>query len=355
MIVEPLNDEREWEDFIAASPDGTFFHTLKWRDVLEMSFHYESSYLCIRDSSGQLVGVCPLFITKKLWPLKVLDSLPDSDLGGPLFNEEFKENCADALNQYLNGLSAYKGITYTKMRLSDRELCEYLKTETSRVDTSGGTTILDLSEKPKEFIWNELLTQKGGERKLIRRFDKDGFQSREVRNLEDLNAFYNIYCEHKNHLGVQSYSYEYFKNIWDLLYPDNFEIILIEKEDECIGATAFFTYKEKSTVYRCYVGYNKEMLSSRYKYTYYDRWKNIEWAQKRGFRYVNDGPTSSDPNSKNYSLKSSFGFEFNQDYYIYIPHKEKLFFIRENLIKIGRKTKKVLPKSVYSEMGRRLY
>jgi hypothetical protein len=51
MIVEPLSDEKEWEEFVANSSKGTFFHTLKWKEVFEKLFSYESLYLVIRDSN----------------------------------------------------------------------------------------------------------------------------------------------------------------------------------------------------------------------------------------------------------------------------------------------------------------
>lgn len=96
------------------------------------------------------------------------------------------------------------------------------------------------------------------------------------------------------------------------------------------------------------------MLSNRYRYSYYARWKEVEWAQKNGFQYVSFGPTPSDPSSVYYSLKSGFGAEFNQDYSLYLPFNRKLFFLRENAIKIGRKIKNRLPKSLVMEIGSRL-
>jgi len=354
MIVEPLDDEIEWEKFVAGSHDGTFFHTIKWKNVLERSFSYQSSYLCIRDSSGQLVGVCPFFITKKMWPFKVLDSLPDSDLGGPLFKKEYKKDAAKALVNYLVELGANKGIAYTKMRLSDLEACGYLRTNDSKVDDHSGTMILDLNKNPKDIIWDKVFTKKGGQRRLIRRFEKDRFQSREAKCLEDLNKFYKIYCEHMDHIGAPPYPLKYFENVWSLLHPDNFNLILVEKDDECIGSSAFFIYKEHRSIYLCYVGYNKELLSNRYNYSYYARWKEIEWAQENGFRYVSFGPSPKDFNSVYHSRKSSFGCDFNQDHHLYIPRNKKLFLLRDSAINIGRKTKCILPNRMYNEFGRRL-
>lgn len=354
MIVEPLVDEIEWEKFVADSPDGTFFHTIKWKNVLENSFPYQSSYLCIRDSSGQLVGVCPFFITKKLWPFTVLDSLPDSDLGGPLLKEEYKKDAAKALVNYLIELGASNGIAYTKMRLSDLEACEYLRTNDSNVDDNSGTMILDLDEKPLDIIWEKVFTKKGGQRRLIRRFERDGFQIREAKCSEDLNNFYKLYCEHKYHLGASPYPFKYFEIIWSFLHPDNFNIILVEKDDECIGASAFFIYKEQRSIYLCYIGYNKGLLSTRYNYSYYARWKEIEWAHENGFRYVSFGPSPKDPNSVYHSRKISFGCDFIQDHYLYIPHNKKLFLLRYSAINLGRKAKYILPSRIYNEFGRRL-
>jgi predicted N-acyltransferase len=191
VIVEPLSDAKEWEDFVANSSKGSFFHTLKWKKVLEESFPFESLYLVIRDSNDKLIGVCPFFITK--------------------------------------------------MRLSDRELCEYLKTKTSRVDTNSGTMILDLKEKPVDFIWNEVFKQK--QRKYIKRFEHDGFKTKEVESEDDLKKFYVLYLKSMNQKDSLPYPFTFYKNEFDLLYPNNFNIIFIENEERCIGAGIVFIYE----------------------------------------------------------------------------------------------------------------
>jgi hypothetical protein len=34
MLVEKLSDEKEWEQFVANSSGGTFYHTLAWKRAL---------------------------------------------------------------------------------------------------------------------------------------------------------------------------------------------------------------------------------------------------------------------------------------------------------------------------------
>lgn len=343
MIVEPLSDKSEWEEFVANSSKGTFFHTLKWKEVLEKSFHFESLYLVIRDSNDKLIGVCPFFITKKLWPLKVLDSLPESDLGGPLIKKEHKKEAANAIKEYLEELSYENGITYAKMRLADHELCEYLKIKTSRVNTHYGTMILDLKEKPIDFIWNNVFKHK--QRKYIKRFERDGFTTKEVENEDDIKKFYALYLKSMNQKDSLPYPFTFYKNSFDLLYPSNFNIVFIENGDRCIGAGIFFIYEEKKAIYMAGVALDRT-VSSRYKIYYKLRWETIKYAHRNGFQYVSFGPTPSDRSSVYYSIKSEFGASFHQDYFLYIPFNKKMFFLRETAIGIGRKIQNRLPKTL---------
>jgi len=351
MIVEPMNDEREWERFVADSPDGTFFHTLKWRDVLEKSFPYESLYLCIRNSNDNLVGVCPFFITKKLWPFNIVDSLPNSDLGGPLLKEGCKKDAANALLNYLEDLGANKKISYIKLRISNIEDCECLKTKNSKVENHIGTMILDLDEKSMDFIWNNVFEHK--QRKYINRFDRDGFKSNNSTDISSIKKFHTLYCDTWGDDKALS-NLRFLENIFNLLCRENLNITLIEKDDRCIGAGINFIYNEKKAVYMTGVALDKD-VSSRYKTYYKLRWETIKYAHKNGYRYVSFGPVFSDVSEIHHQIKSKFGAEFNQDYYLYLPINRELFFLWKASINLGRKLKNVLPNRVYTEIGRRLY
>ena len=66
MYVEELKDKREWETFLKASSEGTFFHSLKWKEVIEKSFDYSPLYLTVRDPDGRIVGICPGFFVDSM-------------------------------------------------------------------------------------------------------------------------------------------------------------------------------------------------------------------------------------------------------------------------------------------------
>jgi hypothetical protein len=83
MHVEELRNESEWEDFAKNIPEATFYHTIKWKKIIEKSFGFVPAYFTVKDQ-GEVAGICPGFITAP-WLLRTYNSLPNSDYGGPLF------------------------------------------------------------------------------------------------------------------------------------------------------------------------------------------------------------------------------------------------------------------------------
>lgn len=342
VIVEPLGDEEEWENFVASSPQGTFYHTLKWKRVLDKSFPFESIYLVIRGSNRDLVGVCPFIISTELKVIKVLDSLRDSDYGGPVVKEGYAEPVMSALMDYLKQLAREKGITYARICFSDKNLSQYFSAAASRVDTSMGTMMLDLQEKPTDYLWDKVFTQKSGQRTSIRRFENDEFQNRQAEGVDDLHMFYELYYKNMNRIGGRPYPFDFFESVWDSLYRDHFDIILTRRAQQCIGALAFFTYSAHQTIYQTFIGLDRS-VGTQY---YYLSWGLFKWAEEEGYRYVSFGSTPSDPHEVHHLLKSKLGAEFNQDYIVYVPFNRKLFWVREMTAKIWGKAGTRLPRRV---------
>lgn len=351
LIVELLSDEEEWENFVASSPQGTFFHTLKWKRVLEMSFPVEALYLVVRDPDRELVGLCPFIISRELKVIKLLDSLPYSDYGGPLVKEGYAEPAMGALLVYLKQLAREKSIAYARIRFSDKNLSQYYSAAASRVDTSTGTMMLDLQEKPTDYLWGKVFTQKNGQRTAIRRFEKELFQNTQAEGVDDLNMFYELYYKNMSRIGGRPYPFDFFASVWDSLYRDYFDIILTRRTQQCIGALAFFTYRTQQTIYQTYIGFDRS-IGMHY---YYLSWGLFEWAEAEGYRYVSFGSTPSDPNEVHHLLKSKLGAEFNQDYYVYVPFNRKLFLVREMVAKIWGKIGTRLPMLVRSKLMEKAY
>jgi len=346
MLVEKLSDEKEWEQFVANSSGGTFYHTLAWKKVLEEAFSLETEYLIIRDAAGKLAGVCPFAITSKLRLFRILDSLPESDFGGPLIIEP---EAGKVLNDYLPGLCHEKGITYAKIRCPSETLAEPFKAKGMTVDISSGSMNLNLERNSSDFLWNEVFTQKSGQRTYIRRFEKDGFQNIEVQNIDDLDKFYDLYYRNMSYIGGAAHPYSFFRKLWDELYPDYFNIILTVGSGKCIGGEGFFIYPPKKTAYQIYIGLDRN-VGTQYRTYFYLSWGLAKWCEENGFKVVSFGGTPADTSSTNYSQKSKFGASFNQDYVLCLPFDRKRFLAREVAIKLGRLIQGRLPPTLRSKV-----
>lgn len=348
--VEQLHDESEWEQFVASSPQATFYHTLKWKRVLEDAFSLETEYLVVRSDSGEVVGVCPFALTRKLKVFRILDSLPESDFGGPLVAAGHEE-ALRALNDYLLAIGRGKGITYAKIRCPQEKLSRHFQAKGRTLDLSSGSMNVDLTEQPPDYIWDKVFTQKSGQRTYIRRFEKDGFQNVEAQSTKDLDTFYDLYQRNMSYIGGAPHPYSFFRQLWEKLYPDYFNILLTLGKGRCIGGEAFFIYPPQRTAYQTFIGLDRN-VETQYRTYFYLSWGLIQWCAKNGFRVVSFGGTQADPRSSNYSQKSKFGASFNQDYVVCLPFDRPRFLVREVALKLGRAVHNRLPSSLKSRMQR---
>jgi hypothetical protein len=344
MIVEPLSNEDEWQSFVAGCPEGTFFHTLKWKEVLEKSFNVEPLYLVVRNSKREMVGLCPFVIWKELKLFKVIDSLKNSDCGGPLFREGYAGPGAQALMDFLKQLVRNRGITYARLRCSREELCQEFRIPGSRVDTSSGTMILDLQERSADFFWSKGIDT--NRRKAIKRIYRDGFQSKIAKSLQEVRQFYDIYQENMAYLGGVTYPLTFFENLFDLLTPGSCNILLIARDQECIAGWTFFAYEPTKTIYVNYMGLRRTV------YTVFDclTWELSKWAEAKSYRYINLGSTPSDPVEIHYRQKFKTGAAFRQDYIVILPLNRIRFLSRELTANFGKRIITRLPKPVQQKV-----
>jgi FemAB-related protein (PEP-CTERM system-associated) len=58
-LLEDADDERAWDEFVAAHPQATFFHRAGWRRVIGQTYGHGTPFLLARDGGG-IRGVLPL-------------------------------------------------------------------------------------------------------------------------------------------------------------------------------------------------------------------------------------------------------------------------------------------------------
>jgi hypothetical protein len=340
MFVEELKNNSEWESFLQASPDGTFYHSLKWKEVIQRTFPHSALYLSIKDENSKTVGICPGFITDLLH-MKVYHSTPYSDYGGPLIKKLFIEQASLSLRIFLQRICPERGIAYAKICFMDDRSIRFFKSPLSSEDKSSGVMEIDLKATPSDFIWNKIYSKQL--RYNVRRFERDGFQAQEAHTKSDLRDFYDLYYENMKYIGASLYPYELMENMWEMLYPDNLRIWLVGREER-IGGIAVFKYGQKT--YWVYVGINRNRDYSRYSVVPYLLWKETEKAEEEGYRYVSLGATSSDSRNPKHLQKMSLGGSFHQQKVLWHPFSftgRILLQTRANIISFWKNTRSSLP------------
>lgn len=320
MLVEEMKDSREWEIFLKSRSEGTFFHSLKWRDVIQKSFRYASLYVTIRDADGTLVGICPGFILRST-RMNIYHSVPESDYGGPIIAEHCVRQASVALKNFLEGLCANKGVVCAKLCLLNDNVKKFFTSPLGYTEKTRGVVEIDLKVTPSNFIWNKALSK--NRRWQIRRIERDGFQAREARSILDLRDFYNLYYSNLKYVAsspyphaISPYPHEFMENIWKVLYPHNLRIWLVEREKTIAGAV-FFKYGPKT--YFVYAGISREKEYNRYSVIPYLMWKEIETAEQEGYRYISLGGTPGDPKNPYHLQKTRLGGKFYQQETVWYP------------------------------------
>ena len=88
IVIRQLEPQHatEWSAYVDRHPEGTFFHTLIWRDAVTEAFGHESLYLTAwRD--GRLVWVFPLVVVSSHLAGTILVSIPYAVYGGTLADD----------------------------------------------------------------------------------------------------------------------------------------------------------------------------------------------------------------------------------------------------------------------------
>jgi len=358
MFVEELKNKREWDEFLQASPDGTFYHSLEWKEVVERSFPHSALYLTIKDANEKIVGICPGFIQSSMH-MKFYHSIPYSDYGGPVIGREYTEQASILLRSFIQSFCSNKGIAYAKICFLKDGSESFFKSPRCYVNDGKGVVNLDIGKNPPAFIWNSIFRKK--HRKKINRFKKDGFQVREASTRSDLKLFFSLYSQNMKHIGAQAYPAMFFDNMWNLLYPENFNILFVEGR-ETLGGLAFFRHRQ--TIYLTYLGLDRKLASSlsrAYNVAPFLYWSAIEWAEKHNCRYICFGSTPASPKSEservNLSQKVMFGGSFAQQEIVFVPfnyYALTLLLLRSKITTAGKAMRHVFPQRLQRTVELRL-
>jgi hypothetical protein len=252
MRVEELNNAKEWEKFVCSSDAGTFYHSLKWKEVIERSFAHRALYLVARSTDGRLVGVLPGFITQSFC-IAIYDSIPYSDYGGPIIDPLYSPHASLAMLGFLRDLSLSRALAYARLRVTSKSLVGLLRSQGVYAESTMGAMEIDLAKTPSKLIWDNVFSS--SRRKKFRQMERRGFQVREAHTKSDLRIFYNLYLKNMTYLDAHPYPFSFMEAVWDKLFPSFIRIRILENRKP-LAAKLFFRLARKS--FSAYVGIDRK-------------------------------------------------------------------------------------------------
>ncbi len=112
--LRPLDDASAdaWDAFVAAMPNGSFFHRATWARVIETAFGHRCHYT-LAEQDGAIVGVLPLTHVRTRLFGNTLVSTPFCVYGGPLAAEP---EALDALEAHAEALRIRLGASAVELR-----------------------------------------------------------------------------------------------------------------------------------------------------------------------------------------------------------------------------------------------
>lgn len=316
LRIETLNDSNidKWEIFNHEMDEGTFYHTIKWKRILESLGHIPHYYLIF--SGDEVVAICPFFEIN-IKGFKGIMPLPDSDYNHIVIKEDNQHNIIDFIRKELEYRAKKNSWSFIILNSLDKNFEEKLNTF-YYPNFSMGTMSIDLENLSPAKIWDEIFTAKKAQRTYIKRFKKDGFEIRYLDSVDGIKTFYKYYLKNIRHIKGTEYPYSHFEDIYNLYSPNNRTLALLYKQDFIAGGFLNFLDESKKTMHTRYIAINRD-VPNKYHVQYYLLWETIKKAYELKCKRLCLGSNVKDQNHRGYKLKSNFGADYKDNYSVLIP------------------------------------
>ncbi len=274
----------QWDRFVQAMPDATFFHQSGWKDVIERAFGHKTYFLYAEDD-GEIKGILPLVHIKSLLFGNSLISTAFCVYGGIVATDE---STALALDKEACRLAKELGVDCLEMRnrvqkTPERPYKELYVTFRKELDPDIEKNMLAIPRKQRAMV------RKGIDAGLTSSID-DG-----------VDRLHRAYSESVRNLGTPVFSKKYFQILKDV-FKDQCEVLTIDLNGQLIGSVMNFYYKDEVLPY--YGGGTD--LARHVKGNDFMYWEVMRRAVEKGVKIFDYGRSKIGTGS--YSFKKNWGF-----------------------------------------------
>ncbi|WP_375200963.1 FemAB family XrtA/PEP-CTERM system-associated protein [Hyphococcus sp.] len=282
-------DTAEWDSYVRAERQGTFFQLSGWAKVAKTAYGYDAFYITAR-RNGALAGVLPLTFAKTSLLGASLISTAFSVGGGPLARDG---EALQALLHAAQQLGEDNNVRYIECR-SDFDADSWLK----KRGLHAGFEIA-LVEDEAEALSAVPRKRRAEIRKAIAAAN-EGLLS--IRHNGEPDLFYKLYATSLHRLGTPVFPRRFLSTLMDA-FPTETEISVVEYRGEPVAALVSFYFKDKVLPY--YIGASEKARSTRAFDCVY--WAVMRRAAEKGCAVFDFGRSKVDTGA--YAYKRLWGAE----------------------------------------------
>jgi FemAB-related protein (PEP-CTERM system-associated) len=303
-VVVELTPAREtaWSAYVAEHPQGTLFHDLVWRALLQRTFKHRCTYLLAMRKEA-VVGVVPLVLIKSMFFGRSVVSVPFGVYGGVLADDA---EATGALLRAAEEVAADARADYVELRhLHAPPGCELAESG------SHSTFIRDLP-----LCGDEVLNM------IPRKARAEARKARAAGTVTlgqeppSISAFHALFAENKRKLGSPVFPQSMFWHLRDLL-GERFHLLAVEREGRPVAALMSFLWRGDWMAY--YSGATDE--ANRLSANNLMYLCAMEEAVKRGMKRFDFGRSRNGTGA--FSFKVNQGFEPSPLHYQFITARGK--------------------------------
>lgn len=292
-VLELAGEAEQWDRYVEACPEATFYHRAGWKKVIESAFHHPAYYLYAQ-SGDSICGVLPLGHIRSRFFGNALISTPFGVYGGIAASSD---TARAALAAAAEDLAVRLGVDYVELRHCNHLYKGWLTkdlyvTFRKRIDPDPERNFLAIPRKQRAMI------RKGIQANLKSEID------------HDVKRFFDNYAASYRRLGTPVLSKRYFRILLEVFGKDC-EILTVTKDGRPVSSV--FSYFFRNEILPFYGGGTleaRELKANDFMY-----WELMRRACERGVESFDFGRSRRGTGS--YRFKKHWGFEPEPLHYQY--------------------------------------
>ena len=288
--------DEKWIEFISNNSQATIYHHPLWLKIIEKETGQRVLKLICTDKNENIQGLFPLQYTKG-FPFGLggipgtrrLASLPRTPVGGPL---TLNGNVTNLLIQRVTDIASHESDYLLQIKSFHPNLNDGV--DTLHKYFWREIYIKDIPEYPDEIRYGKSKNHVKI-KWAVNKAEQNNVIHRTAHTEDDLNKWYPLYLDTMRYHTTPARSYDFFKNLWEILRPRGLmQLVLAELEENSkntvIAGSILFFYNK--TVTNAFSGSSRIRKHMGLRPNDLLHWYAMLDAQKNGFKYYDFGEVS---------------------------------------------------------------